>query len=193
MSSEITRAQRTCGCCWGVCYRTGSARLQLSAKNSLAALISLAETKGVSHSHVNRSLGLAFLIAVGFNKEKCKGGLKNESSAPSPSSGFGASEVPALRGSEPCRNNEPASVPTSSHCTAEMSRKVLWAHTHQMDVLLCSPLTESPPHTVWIIFIVILISASGREGGIRPQSGELIKSCESSRLLGTLEALWRTR
>lgn len=84
MSSEITRAQRTCGCCWGVCYRTGSAHLQLSAKNSLAALISLAETKGVSHSHVNRSLGLAFLIAVGFNKEKCKGGLKNESSAPSP-------------------------------------------------------------------------------------------------------------
>lgn len=46
-----------------------------------------------------------------------------------------------------------------------MSRKVLWAHTHQMDVLLCSPLTENPTHTVWIIFIVILITTSVREGG----------------------------
>lgn len=63
-----------------------------------------------------------------------------------------------------------------------------------MDVLLCSPLTENPTHTVWIIFIVILITTSllGKEGereGSLPLSGELIKSCESSRLLHTLEML----
>lgn len=63
-----------------------------------------------------------------------------------------------------------------------------------MDVLLCSPLTENPTHTVWIIFIVILISTSleGREGGREGsslRSGELIKSCESSRLLCTLAML----
>lgn len=101
---------------------------------------------------------------------------------------------PALRVSKPFQNNELASVPSSSCCTGEMSRKVLWAHTHQMDVLLCSPLTENPTHTVWIIFIVILITTSllGKEAereGSLPLSGELIKSCESSRLLHTLEML----
>lgn len=49
----------------------------------LSALISLGKTKGLSHSYINELLRLVSLVATGFNKEKCKGGLKNESAAPS--------------------------------------------------------------------------------------------------------------